>query len=105
MRRREELPGQLAVFDAPQVPPRRRVEPNGSKHPKWTKYKAVDPYPCDFCKLNQVDDPRAPYARRARYRRRVSGEPDRYLCHEHANDQRVMDGLAKYRGDGRGVMR
>jgi hypothetical protein len=85
------------VFNAPQVRPRGRVEPNGSKAPKWTKYRAVDPHPCDFCKLNQVDDPRAPIARKARYRRVVSDWPDMYLCYEHANDQRIMDGFAKFK--------
>lgn len=95
---KEQLPGQLAIFDAKQRKPKKRAEPNGSKVPQWAKYTAVNPDPCDFCKLNQVDDPNAPVARKARYRRRVPGEQDRYLCLPHANDQRVIDGYTKFRG-------
>ena len=83
---------------APTPPLRKRATSNGSKRPSWNRYKAVNPYACDWCRLNQRDDPLAPVARQARYRRRVAGEPDLLLCGGHASDQRVIDGMPRYRG-------
>jgi hypothetical protein len=95
--KRQELPGQIALEIGPQGKPAKRAVPNGSKKPVWIKYTAVDPYRCDWCVLNQVEDRNAPVARKARYRRRVTGEGDLYLCLLHANDQRVLDGLTKFK--------
>ena len=97
----EPDPNQTVIETAAQPVLKRRAA-RSTKAVVWTRYRAVDPYPCDFCKLNQVDDPHAPYARRARYRRRarVNGagyDEDLYLCLEHTNDQRVMDRLPKFR--------
>ena len=97
MTRRPEIPGQLEIWPAPQVPPKPRTVPKITM-PKWSRYKAVRPVPCDFCKLNQRDDPLAPIARRARWRRRAPDGDDLYLCGPHASDQRVSDGMPSLRG-------
>ena len=55
--RRPEIPGQSEIWPAPQVPPKPRTVAKITT-PKWSKYGAVRPHPCDFCKLNQRDDPR-----------------------------------------------
>lgn len=92
MGRRDECVGQLALFRPKDPPPKRRTVTNGNRDPKWSKYKAVNPHRCDFCALNQAEDPFAPVARKARYRRE-SKDGDLYLCVPHANDQRIVDGL------------
>ena len=89
-------PDQLVIETAPQPTPRKATVPNGSKAPRWSRYdprKAKVPHRCDACKRLQVDDPSAPIARYARFRRKVAGEPELYLCGWHGNDQRVVDGL------------
>ena len=88
-------PGQLVIETAPQPKPRSRAVVATTKV-EWMAYRAVDPYPCDWCKLNQVEDRTAPIARKARYRRRAPGQPEQYLCLAHANDQRVADRLPKF---------
>ena len=90
--------GQLELFDPPQARPNPRTVPATKSTPRWTRYKAVHPYRCDFCVLNQVEDPNAPVALKARWRRQVPDEDDRFLCARHASDQRVIDGMKPLRG-------
>ncbi len=97
--RKPEIRGQESLFVPSDTPPKKRVV-TGNGKPVWTRYrpqKAKAPHKCDYCCLNQVDDPSAPAARLAQYKRTVV-HPDgtreiRYLCSPHTNDQRSVDGV------------
>lgn len=83
------------LFEVNDPPPKRRVVSNGSTQPVWSRYhseRTKRPHKCDHCMANMVDDPSAPAARLARYRRKTN-DGDLYLCVPHTNDQRVVDGL------------
>ena len=96
MGRREVHVDQMELFTPTITNPRKRVDRKTTTAVRYVKYKVKKPFPCDYCKLNQVDDPHAPIARQARYRRVVNGE-DTYLCVPHTNDQRLADGLKEIR--------
>lgn len=63
----------------------------------WTPYRPKQPGKCDRCVLALVAAKGdAPAALAARFRRRT-GTTDDLLCYQHAQEQRVEDGLPKYR--------
>jgi hypothetical protein len=70
------------------------------ENPTWHRYNNATlkrPAQCDFCVLNCHEDRLAPIPRKARYVRK-QGDEALFLCLQHANDQRVIDGLMVYRG-------
>lgn len=93
---------QLELFSASPIPVKRRtVQPTPTV--KWSKYSARKSCLCDFCVLNAHDmhmagEPlkKTPLPRKARYRRQDS-KNDWLLCSEHANNQRVVDGLGRFK--------
>lgn len=90
---------QLELFRAKPERPPRRLALNPSPAPRWSKYNqktARKPHQCDFCVLNCHEDALAPIPRKARYIRKAGGNV-MYLCLHHANDQRVIDGLMRFR--------
>ena len=90
---------QLALFEAKPNRVRPRTVPS-TDNPTWTHYNNATlkrPQQCDFCVLNCHEDVLAPIPRKARYVRKQRGSA-LFLCLQHANDQRVIDGLTVYRG-------
>jgi hypothetical protein len=92
---------QLTLFEAkPNRVRPRTIHAGESPASTWHRYNNATirrPAQCDFCVLNCHEDALAPIPRKARYVRKQDDEA-LFLCLQHANDQRVIDGLAVYRG-------
>jgi hypothetical protein len=94
--------GELFDADVPQV--RKRTAPPSTKvtYSGYSQSGARRPHHCDHCILNTHDDwmkgiRSGPLPRRAKYRRQSPDGSVLYLCHQHANDQRAVDGIRQVR--------
>jgi hypothetical protein len=73
------------------------AEPHVVAGVQWGPYRPKNPAKCDRCVLILVAAKGdAPAAQAARYRRRTTTTDD-LLCYQHAQEQRVEDGLPKFR--------
>lgn len=85
-----------ALFDPPPSTPLPRIKPRPSKasgEPVWSKYRPLNPLPCDDCKQAQHEGIMREHSRQAKWRRKDPDGTDRLLCREHAGHWRERDGL------------
>jgi hypothetical protein len=93
--------GTIPAFEMPEPvkrPAPRTAQKAGTTPPKWARYRPKNPVKCDHCMAVHVETGgRGPLAAMASFSRTAGGVRE-LLCYQHAQTQRVKDGLPRLRG-------